>query len=71
MPSTTFNTTVGEAARMASAVGKAMKLGRDATGPEVKDFWADRMRSFVLESERRASRETYEQSLTDTPFQPT
>jgi hypothetical protein len=37
----------------------------------VKNFWADRMRSFVQESERRVSRESYEQSFTADPFDPT
>jgi hypothetical protein len=71
MPTTSFITTNSEATRMAVAVGRDMRLGRNATAQEVKDFWAGRMRSFVLESERRASRESYESSLADTPFEPT
>jgi hypothetical protein len=70
MPSATYTLTNGEASRMAAAVGRDQKLGRDATNAEVKNFWGDRMRSFVQESERRASREAYEQSLTTDPFEP-
>jgi hypothetical protein len=71
MPSATYTLTNAEASRMAAAVGRDQKLGRDATNAEVKNFWADRMRSFVQESERRVSRESYEQSFTADPFDPT
>lgn len=51
----TITTTAGQASRMAAAVGVAMRLGRDATAQEVKDYWIGEMRRHVLGIERDAA----------------
>jgi hypothetical protein len=52
MPDTTFNYSVAMGAKLASAMGKRLKLGRPATEAEIKaetiSFW----RSVVRDQER-------------------
>jgi hypothetical protein len=67
MPTLTITTTAPQASRVASAFGKRLNLGRDATNAEVKDEIIKFVRSVVIGEENR---EAITQ-LADTPFDPT
>jgi hypothetical protein len=47
MPTLSIDFTVPQAQRMATAVGGVMRLGRDATPAEVKQYWVDEMKRLV------------------------
>jgi hypothetical protein len=66
MPTLTITTTVAQANRVASAFGKALGLGRDATEAEVKQEVIRLMRSVVIARERQDAIS----QITDTPFDP-
>lgn len=67
MPTLTITTTAAQAGRVASAFGKALGLGRDATSDEVKSEVIRLIRSVVIERERQDAIA----QIADTPFDPT
>lgn len=67
MATMTITTTTEQAARVATAFGALLHLGRDATAAEVKQAVIAYMRAVVLQYENRQAIAV----LTDSPFEPT
>lgn len=63
MPSMTITTTAQQAQRLATALGKALGYGRDATADEIKAYVVDHFRQLVHREER--------QEVAPTAFDPT
>jgi len=55
MPTLTITTTAAQATRIAAAIGKDMKLGRDATAEECRQYVVALLRAVVLARERDAA----------------
>jgi len=53
MPTLTINTTAAQATRVASAFGKRLNLGRDATNAEVKQQVIEFLKDAVWDQEHR------------------
>jgi hypothetical protein len=64
MPTLSIDFTVPQAQRMATAIGGVMRLGRDATPAEVKQYWVDEMKRLVKNVEFEASA----RQITNTPL---
>lgn len=47
MPTLSIDFTAPQAQRMATAIGGVLRLGRDATPAEVKQYWVDEMKRLV------------------------
>lgn len=57
MPTTTFTYTAGQGARMATAYGKYLGLGRDATSAEIKaEMW--NQQRILVAAQEKATAET-------------
>lgn len=67
MPTLSITTTTEQAVRVAEAYGARLNLGRDATGPEIKQAVIDHIKSVVLSHENRKKIA----ALTDEAFDPT
>ena len=55
MPSITITTDATHTARIATALGAYLGLGRDATAAEVKEWVITQIRGVVIQQERRAA----------------
>lgn len=67
MATLSIDFTAPQAQRMATALGTVLRLGRDATPAEVKQYWVDEMKRLV----KNVERETAAQAITGTAFDPT
>ena len=67
MATMTITVTAPQAARAATAIGKRLGLGRDATLEECRLYVIEELRKVVLFEERRA----LEVAITASPFDPT
>lgn len=54
MPQISLTVTAEQAQRIGAALGRYLRLGRDATLAEVKSFLVDRIRAMVRQEERAA-----------------
>ena len=67
MATLTITTSAEQAARVAEAFGVILNLGRDATGPEIKQAVVNYIKSVVISYENRKAIAL----LADSPFDPT
>lgn len=64
MPTLSIDFTAPQAQRMATAIGGVLRLARDATPAEVKQYWVDEMKRLVKNVEyENATRQITSASL--------
>lgn len=64
MPTLSIDFTPPQAQRMATAIGGVLRLGRDATLVEIRQYWVDEMKRLV----KNVEFETSTRQITHTPL---